>query len=253
MIQKKIVTMFGIPMHAWTMKESVRLIKNRLLERKFTSHSVVNVAKLVNMQTDTELSKSVTTCDIVNIDGAGLVIAGRLMGKQIPERVAGIDLFYKLLAMAEAENISVYLLGAKQNVITRTVQQLQHDYPDIDIAGFHHGYFSDYEQRVVGDIARSGANMLFVAISSPKKEIFINRWKSVLNVQFVMGVGGTFDVVAGKVKRAPTFMQNLGLEWLYRIIQEPGRMWKRYLVTTSKFICMFIHNIFSNRYTGKKR
>ncbi|MCY1535776.1 N-acetylglucosaminyldiphosphoundecaprenol N-acetyl-beta-D-mannosaminyltransferase [compost metagenome] len=88
---------------------------------------------------------------------------------------------------------------------------------------------------MVEKVRKSGAQLLFVAITSPKKENFINRWKDQLGVNFVMGVGGTFDVVAGKVKRAPVWMQNCGLEWFYRVIQEPGRMWKRYLTTNSQF------------------
>jgi len=97
---------------------------------------------------------------------------------------------------------------------------------------------------VVEEIRKSGASLLFVAITSPRKENFINHWREQLGVYFVMGVGGTFDVMAGKVKRAPKWMQNAGLEWFYRVIQEPGRMWRRYLKTNSQFLWMLI--------TGKK-
>src|SRR5690606_14592871 len=113
-------------------------------------------------------------------------------------------------------------------------------YPGLNVAGYHHGYFWDDEQAMVEKVRASGAQLLFVAITSPKKENFINRWRDQLGVTFVMGVGGTFDVVAGKVKRAPLWMQRWGLEWFYRVMQEPGRMWKHYLVTNSQFAWLLL-------------
>ena len=113
-------------------------------------------------------------------------------------------------------------------------------YPNLKIAGYHHGYFWNDEEKIVQKIKNSRSQLLFVAITSPKKENFINKWKKDLNVNFVMGVGGTFDIVAGKIKRAPVWMQNNGLEWVYRIIQEPKRMWKRYLVTNTKYLLILI-------------
>jgi N-acetylglucosaminyldiphosphoundecaprenol N-acetyl-beta-D-mannosaminyltransferase len=110
--------------------------------------------------------------------------------------------------------------------------------PGLHVAGYHDGYFWDDEEKVVEQIRASGAKLFFVAISSPLKENFINRWKDTLGVDFVMGGGGTFDVVAGKVLRAPVWMQLAGLEWLYRLIQEPRRMWKRYLISNLRFAMM---------------
>uniref|UniRef100_UPI0025FE3C9A WecB/TagA/CpsF family glycosyltransferase n=1 Tax=Neptunomonas sp. TaxID=1971898 RepID=UPI0025FE3C9A len=146
----------------------------------------------------------------------------------------------ELNAMAEREGFPVFYLGAKDDVVTKTGEVMQAQHPQLTIAGTHHGYFWDDEQAVVEQIKASGARLLFVAITSPKKENFINRWKDELGVDFVMGVGGTFDVVAGKVSRAPIWMQRNGLEWLYRVIQEPRRMWKRYLVTNSQFAWLLV-------------
>lgn len=222
-------------MHAWTMAETVDEIFNRLRFGLFTQHVVVNVAKLVNMGRDAELYDSVQSCDIVNIDGMGVLWGVRFLGHEVQERVAGIDLFHALLKRASQEDKPVYLLGARQEVLDKAVADLMRRYPDLKIAGHHHGYFWDDEETVVRDIAESGARLLFVAITSPKKENFINRWKEQLGVDFVMGVGGTFDILAGKTKRAPKFMQKYGLEWFYRLVQEPRRMWKRYLVTNTVF------------------
>lgn len=225
-------------MNVATMSETVRWISARIAARQFTQHVVVNVAKLVHLQSDDELAASVRACDIVNIDGMGVVWGARLLGHAVPERVAGVDLFDRLLAEAATRGFPVFLLGATDEVVARVAAICSSRFPALRIAGYHHGYFWNDEQAVVDAIRESAARMLFVAITSPKKENFINRWKAELGVDFVMGVGGTFDVVAGKVKRAPVWMQKCGLEWLYRVMQEPGRMWKRYLFTNSRFAAM---------------
>lgn len=231
-----------------TMTETVADIQSRISNKTFTQHVVVNVAKLVHMQDDKVLAESVQACDIINIDGMGVVWGARFCGHQVPERVAGVDLFHQLLAMSATEQFPVFLLGATSEIVEKTAQVVKAANPNLQIAGFHHGYFWDDEQAVVAQIKASGARLLFVAITSPKKENFINKWRDQLGVDFVMGVGGTFDVVAGKVKRAPVWMQNAGLEWFYRVVQEPGRMWKRYLVTNSKFAYLLL----KERFKGKK-
>lgn len=232
---REMIEFMGCRMHPWTMQETVEEIQRRILAGQFTQHVVVNVAKLVNMRKDAELKASVESCDIVNIDGMGVVWGARFIGHEVPERVAGVDLFHELLAMSAREGFKVFLLGAKEDVVAETARRVADEYPGLNLVGFHHGYFWDDETAVVEKVRSSGADLLFVAISSPKKENFIARWREKLGVKFVMGVGGTFDVVAGRVKRAPHWMQRAGLEWFYRVLQEPGRMWKRYLVTNAKF------------------
>lgn len=234
------IEMMNCPMDCATMDETVEAISKRISDGIFTQHVVVNVAKIVNMQSDPELAESVKYCDIINIDGMGVVWGARMLGYNVPERVAGIDLFHALNARAATENQSVYYLGAKQDIVEKAAQKMQELYPGLNIAGYHHGYFWDDEEAVVENIKASGANFLFVAITSPKKERFINKWKEALGVQFVMGIGGTLDVVAGKVERAPQWMQNAGLEWLYRLLQEPGRMFNRYMRTNSLFAWMLL-------------
>ncbi|ALX14374.1 UDP-N-acetyl-D-mannosamine transferase [Burkholderia cepacia JBK9] len=234
----KRIELFGCSMNVGTMSETVELIRDRIAREQFTQHVVVNVAKLVNMQTDAELATSIRGCDIVNIDGMGVVWGARLLGHHVPERVAGVDLFDRLLDMAQQDGLPVFMLGGTEAVVRTAGCVVSAKYPTLRIAGTHHGYFWDDERTVVDQIRASGAKLLFVAITSPRKENFINRWKSQLGVDFVMGVGGTFDVVAGKVKRAPPWMQRSGLEWVFRIFQEPERMWKRYLSTNSRFLVM---------------
>ncbi|MGR5409977.1 WecB/TagA/CpsF family glycosyltransferase [Vibrio sp. PNB22_8_1] len=231
----KRIDFLGSPMDVATMDETVSHIEDKVAQGNFLQHVVVNVAKIVNMQKDPTLAESVKACDVINIDGMGVVFGARFLGHDIPERVAGVDLFHELLKMSARRNFPVFLLGATEEVVHKTNETVQALYPNLQVAGINDGYFWDNEEAVVNKIRDSGAKLLFVAITSPKKENFINKWKDKLGVDFVMGVGGTFDVVAGKVNRAPKWMQNSGLEWLYRVIQEPGRMWKRYLVTNSTF------------------
>ncbi|WP_276320431.1 MULTISPECIES: WecB/TagA/CpsF family glycosyltransferase [Pseudomonas] len=226
------------------MADTVSAIHNAILDGRFIQHCVVNVAKLVNMRADAQLNDSVLSCDIINIDGMGVVLGARFLGYSVPERVAGVDLFHELLEMSAANQFSVFLLGAKDEVVSTAAGKVKALYPGLKVAGYHHGYFWDDEAALVEKVRASGAQLLFVAITSPMKENFINRWRDQLGVTFVMGVGGTFDVVAGKVKRAPQWMQKHGLEWLYRVIQEPGRMWKRYLTTNSKFAWLLIKEKF---------
>ncbi len=236
----KKITFLGCTMHAVTMADTLTIIKQRIQQKTFTQHVVVNVAKLINVQKDDRLKQSVESCDLINIDGMGVVWGARFLGYDIPERVAGVDLFYHLLKMAEQENFSVFLLGGTQEVIKKTTETVKKKHPSLNVVGSHHGYFWDDEASIVEKIKASGAQLLFVAITSPKKENFIDQWQEALGVDFVMGVGGTFDVVAGKVSRAPLWMQQWGLEWLYRVLQEPGRMWKRYLVTNTLFATLIV-------------
>jgi N-acetylglucosaminyldiphosphoundecaprenol N-acetyl-beta-D-mannosaminyltransferase len=239
------INFLNAPMDIATMQETVSFIEDRIEKKLFLQHVVVNVAKIVNMQKDPVLEESVKACEVINIDGMGVVFGARFLGHDVPERVAGVDLFHELLAMSAKRDFPVFLLGATEEVVNKTVEVVKEQNPNLNIAGYNDGYFWDDEEAVVTKIRESGAKLLFVAITSPKKENFINKWQDKLGVDFVMGVGGTFDVVAGKVKRAPQWMQRAGLEWLYRVIQEPRRMWKRYLITNSQFAYLILKDKFT--------
>jgi len=243
----KRIEIFGCPMDVATLAETTSLISGAIKSDKFIQHVVVNVAKVVNMRDDKALSASVRSCDIINIDGMGLVFAARFLGHQVPERVAGIDLFFDLVDVSSSEKLPLFLLGGTAEVVERTAINLQAKYPGVKIAGYHHGYFWDREQEVVEIIRKSGAKLLFVAITSPKKENFIAKWQRELGVNFVMGVGGTFDIVAGKVERAPLWMQKAGLEWLYRTLQEPRRLLWRYAMTNGKFGVLVLQELLFKR------
>lgn len=230
------ITICNIPVDALTMKETVNIIDAALAERKPIHHVVINAAKVVNAQKDKNLKESIVNCDIINADGQGVVWAARFLNKPLPERVAGIDLMEELVGLAASKGYRIYFLGAKESIVKKVVDVYSERYGKQIVAGYRNGYFTGEEELSVAQkIGESKADILFVAMSSPKKEIFLNTYKKEINVPFIMGVGGSFDVVAGFVKRAPSWMQKSGLEWFYRVIQEPKRMWKRYLVGNFEF------------------
>ena len=233
----KRVTICNIPVDALTMQETLSKVETAIIEKKPLHHVVVNVAKLVNAQKDKALRQAIVDCDIINADGLPVVWASRLLKKPLPERVAGIDLMTELVKLAGQKHYRIFFFGAKEEVVRGLVTKYSSFYGQEIIAGYRNGYYRKEEEKIiVEEIGRSKADILFVAITSPKKEIFLNQYKDVIQVPFIMGVGGSFDVVAGKVKRAPLWMQRNGLEWFYRVTQEPKRMWKRYLITNSQFI-----------------
>jgi len=234
---KRRVRICGIPVDALTMEQTLALIDKAIQDKSPVHHVVVNAAKMVNAQKDEELKKSIVDCDIINADGKSIVWASKFLNCALPERVAGIDLMHNLVDMAAIKGYKIFLLGAEQEVLEKVVELYRTKYGDQLIAGFRNGYFKKEEEpELAKQIETSRADMLFVAVTSPKKEIFLNTYKHLLNVPFIMGVGGSFDVIAGKTKRAPLWMQNLGMEWFYRVLQEPKRMWKRYLFGNSEFI-----------------
>ena len=202
----------------------------------FVQQVSINAAKLVALEHDAGLRDVVNRCELVNADGQSIVWASRLLDDALPERVAGIDLMYALIAMAEREEYGVYILGARREVLDTAVQRLRQMHPRLRLSGTHDGYFTDDESPDVATAIRdSGARILFVAMSSPRKEHWIGEYGATLNIPFVMGVGGSIDIVAGITRRAPRSWQRLGFEWLYRLLQEPRRMLRRYLVTNVKF------------------
>ena len=166
-----------------------------------------------------------------------MVWALRFFGNNIPERVACPDLAESLLRLAESKNYGVYFLGAKQEQLEAAIHNIQLNFPNLRITGFKNGYFDkEDEDIIVQTINQSKSEILFLGLPSPKKEFFVENYKQQLDVNYVLGVGGFFDILAGSIKRAPLWMQSAGLEWFYRFLQEPQRLLKRYFVGNLKFI-----------------
>jgi N-acetylglucosaminyldiphosphoundecaprenol N-acetyl-beta-D-mannosaminyltransferase len=217
--------------------DTVSEVERVIASRRFTQHMSINAAKLVSMHDDPKLCGIVDACGLVNADGQSVVWASRLLGDPLPERVAGIDLMEALIALAEQRGYRVYFLGARADVLARAVERLREKYPALDVAGTRDGYYAEEESAAVAaEIRASRADILFVAMSSPRKEYFLGEYGEDLGVPFVMGVGGSVDVAAGLTRRAPVIWQRLGVEWLFRLLQEPRRMFRRYAVTNARFL-----------------
>jgi len=245
------VTLFGIPVHAVTMSQALDVIDRTIAEHKRLQIGVVNAAKVVNMRRNSALGQDVLTSDFILADGMAVVWASRLLRQPLPERVTGIDLMMGMFERGNRHRYRVFCLGATEEVSSRVAERIAAEYPNVILAGRHHGYFTDAEEPAIAKaIADSHPDILLVAMTSPRKENFLARWSDQIGAAICHGVGGSFDVMAGKVQRAPESWQRLGLEWLYRLKQEPGRMWRRYLVTNSLFCWMLAGELFGKLFRG---
>jgi N-acetylglucosaminyldiphosphoundecaprenol N-acetyl-beta-D-mannosaminyltransferase len=219
------------------MDETVTRAETAVTSGTYVQHMAINAAKLVHMHNDPELRAVVEECDLVTADGQAVVWASRVLGDPLPERIAGVDLMMRLLELSARRGYRVFILGAKRDVLDAAIAELLRRHPQLQIAGARDGYFSESEWgEVAREIRDARPDLLFVAISSPTKELFLGRHGRDLGVPFVMGVGGAIDIVAGITRRAPALWQRLGLEWLFRLLQEPRRMARRYLTTNVLFL-----------------
>lgn len=226
----------GVPIDILSLHETVDLADKSMSRRERCQHVALNVAKFIKMRDQPELWRDVVESDIVGIDGMGILWGSRLLGVKAHERVAGIDLFKEILGLCDRKGFKPFFLGATDRVLWKMISNLRTDHPNLQIAGWHHGYFGPEENsRLVESIRRSGADCLFLGLPTPRKERLLAQYKDEFGVPFIMGVGGSFDVLAGAVTRAPLWMQNAGLEWSYRLYQEPRRMLWRYLSTNISF------------------
>jgi N-acetylglucosaminyldiphosphoundecaprenol N-acetyl-beta-D-mannosaminyltransferase len=215
-----------------------------------TAHTVItaNASHLCMMRHDPELMLACRAAHLIVADGMSVVWALRALGQSVPERVPGIDLMTRLLAAAGEHRLRVYLLGARREVVTLLAETSRVRHPGIEIAGFRDGYFGPEDhEAIVEEIRASGAHMLFVGMPTPFKETWCQRYRQHLDVPVIMGVGGSFDVLAGFIRRAPCWAQNAGLEWFWRLLMEPRKLWKRYLTTNAEFIWLAGREIAARR------
>ncbi|HYJ00243.1 MAG TPA: WecB/TagA/CpsF family glycosyltransferase [Thermoleophilaceae bacterium] len=234
----------GCPIDRLDMEQTLARIDRLIESRGFAQHVAINAAKLVAMRSDDELSEIVRRCEVISADGQSVVWASRLLGDPLPSRVAGIDLMHELLARAEQRDYGVFVLGAKPDVLERACEKILEQHPRLRLVGRRDGYFPEAEDATVAaEIRAARPDILFVAISSPRKEYFLGRYGREIDVPFVMGVGGSVDVIAGITRRAPRLFQRLGIEWLYRLAQEPQRLWRRYLVTNAQFLSLLAREL----------
>ena len=233
------VRFLGLPLDPIDMATTVERITGFVEGGQAAAHLGVNAANLVAARDDAAYRADLEAADLVTADGQSVVWGARLFGIGVPERVTGIDLMERLLTAAGERGWSVYLLGARPETVERLAAALRSD--GVAVAGHRDGYFDEDESAAVAAAVRdSGASLLFVGTPSPQKERFVIGHARPAGVPFSIGVGGSFDVLAGDLKRAPRIMQRLGLEWLFRLSQEPGRLFGRYAVTNTRFLLLLV-------------
>lgn len=214
------------------------------------AHTVItlNAALLCMMRRDAELRAACRGGDLIVADGVPVVAISRLAGVPLPERVAGVDLTARLLAEGASRGLSAYFLGARPQVVRSLVDYCRRNHPGLKVVGWRDGYFSPADHaNIVAEIAHLAPHMLFVGMPSPFKESWCQRHRDALGVPVIVGVGGTFDVLTGYVRRAPRLLQAVGMEWSWRLAMEPRKMWKRYLYTNIEFLGLAAREIFRLR------
>jgi N-acetylglucosaminyldiphosphoundecaprenol N-acetyl-beta-D-mannosaminyltransferase len=245
----KIINIFGVDVSALSMPETVAKVDQAIQQNQQLVHNCINANKVVLMETDPLLRESLDEADIVSADGQAVVWSSRLLGEALPERVPGIDLMENLMELAKERQYKVYLFGAKEAVVSKVASYYNELFSAPIVVGYRNGYYTEEDEpAIIEAINKSEAQLLFVAIPSPQKELFIKKYRDQLpKVFLLMGVGGSFDVISGTVPRAPRWMQDNGLEWFYRLIQEPRKMWRRYLIGNWKYIYLTFKSYFSSK------
>lgn len=220
-----IATILDIPVTAYTMDEAVARLTRDTLDKKCNFVVTANAEIIMLAQKDPAYKRLLREeADLVLPDGAGTVWAGNYLGYTVPERVAGYDLYLRLLEQAARRQIPVYFFGGAPGVAEAAAAEGRRRWPGLQVAGCRNGYFQPEEEAaIVQDINQSGAQMLFAALGAPKQEQWLLRHARELAPLLRMGIGGSFDVLAGRVKRAPEWMQKARLEWFYRLLKQPSR------------------------------
>ena len=242
------VDVLGCSIDPLDLSGSVARCEEIIESRRATQLVAINASKLVALRRDERLKRIVQQCELVHADGQSVVWASRLLGVPIPERVPGIELMFEVLALAERRGYRVYILGARERVLEHAVGEIRKRYPRLNLCGWHHGYFAESDEAALADeISLATPDIVMVAMSSPRKEYWLSEYGRRLGAPLNLGVGGSIDVVAGVTRRAPEWMQRLGLEWAFRMAQEPQRLGRRYAVTNTRFLGLLAAELIRTR------
>lgn len=239
------ITVLGVKIHRLTLNEAVSEIEKYVLSGSVHTVVTADASGVVAAQKDKEFREIVNSADMVTPDSVGILLAAKWFGQALPERVSGVDLVQELCRRASEEGWPIYFLGAAPGVAELAADNLGRKFPGLKIAGTHHGFFQD-DEEVVDQIRRSGARIVFVALGIPRQEKWIHRHIDRLGVQVAIGVGGSFDVFSGRVRRAPKWMRDHGLEWIHRLAMNPRKISK--VAMLPRFLLM----VARERLFGKK-
>lgn len=235
--KNKRITILDTIIDVLTIEETIELVEKYVIKKESLHLMGVNADKINMLNKNEKLKKIVNECGIINADGASVIMASKYLKTPLPERVAGIDLMQDLVKLSAIKGYKIYLLGAKQEVVEKTAAVLKEKYSNLEIVGIKNGYFKEKDwNSIYEDIRKKNPEFVFVGITSPKKEYLIKYLQDKGLKCVFMGVGGSFDVISGNIPRAPLWMQKMNLEWLFRVLQEPKRLFKRYFIGNVEFI-----------------
>ncbi|WP_374723507.1 WecB/TagA/CpsF family glycosyltransferase [Calidifontibacillus erzurumensis] len=245
-MQDKFVSILGVNFIHTTMKDMVTRLRERLLNEQKTFVVTANPEIVMKTLEDATYKKYVDQADYVTADGIGVVKGAQILGKPLPERVAGYDLMRNLLAVLNEEKLKLYMLGAQEETIEKAVETVKREYPNLQLVGYHHGFFNWEDPSIINEIKEKKPDLVLVALGVPRQEKWIAEHLEEVEKGVFIGVGGSFDVLAGTVKRAPEIWQKLNLEWFYRLLKQPSR-WRRMLALPH-----FALKVFGQKLTGKR-
>lgn len=243
------ISIFGVDIYNTTLKDTIEVLKEYLKGDTLKKIYTPNTEIVMAAKDDDNLRKLLNRGDLIIPDGIGLIYGSRIQGKPLKERVTGFDTSIELLKIANEKGYSLYLLGGKDGIARDAAKNISEQYPNIKIAGYHHGYFegshlghkdTEEELEIIKEINEKKPDIIFVGLGFPKQEIWIDSNSHRLNAKVIIGNGGVMDILSGNAKRAPEIYQKLGFEWLYRLIKEPSRI-KRQIVLP-KFMLTVIFN-----------
>ncbi|HFL3828644.1 TPA: WecB/TagA/CpsF family glycosyltransferase [Clostridioides difficile] len=232
------ISIFGVGIDNVTLNEATTMVEKFLNEDKTRTIYTPNTEIVMAAKEDKNIRNIINTGDLVIPDGIGLIYGSRIKKRPLKERVTGFDLSIKILEVANKEGYSLFLLGGKEGIAKKASENIIKKYPNIKLAGYHHGYFKgshignkDHQEElnIIHSINEAKPDIIFVGLGFPKQEIWINENKDRLRCKIIIGNGGTMDILSGNTKRAPEIFQRLGLEWFYRLVKEPSRI-KRQIV-----------------------
>lgn len=243
----------GIPIAAIPLSRIVSVISSEIeiavklgLKLPKRTFFYVNANCLTLAQTDNDYKKILQKATLVYSGGFGPVLASRILGRPLSERTPTPDFINEIFEIGEERKWSIYFLGSELASIKKSVEKVKKRFPKLVIAGYHHGYFDEGEEaRLISEINRKKPDILIVGMGSPKQEKWIDENKNKINAKVFWSVGALFDIISGKMSRGPIFLQKMGLEWLYRLYQEPRRLWRRYTIGNLQFIYLVLLDKFA--------
>lgn len=244
-MEDKFVSILGVNFIHSTMKDMVERLTQRMLTNQKGFVVTANPEIVMKALEDPTYKQYVEKADYVTADGIGVVKGAQILGKPLPERVAGYDLMRNLLAVLNEKKLKLYMLGAQEETIEKAVQTIKNDYPGLQLAGYHHGFFDWNDPAIINEVKATQPDLILVALGVPKQEKWIAEHIDQVEKGVFIGVGGSFDVLAGTVRRAPEIWQKLNLEWFYRLLKQPSR-WRRMLALPH-----FALKVFGQKLSGK--